>query len=86
MQRNGLTERVAGASLGGAEGDLRVVAPELWGPGRGYLYNLDVELTEEGDLVDRYTVRFRLKESFVWLLHMLASSWAAWTMCCERGS
>lgn len=44
------------ASAEGGAGDLRVVAPELWGPGRGYLYDLDVELTEEGDLVDRYTV------------------------------
>ena len=44
------------ASAEGAEGDLRVVAPELWGPGRGYLYDLDVELIHDGDLVDRYTL------------------------------
>jgi beta-glucuronidase len=44
------------ASAEGAEGELRVGVPELWGPGRGYLYDLDVELMKDGDLVDRYTL------------------------------
>ena len=32
----------------GAEGELRVAAPELWGPGHGYLYDLEVELAGDG--------------------------------------
>jgi peptide/nickel transport system substrate-binding protein len=35
------------------------------------------------EVVDRYTVRFRLKEPFVWLLHMLASPWASWILARE---
>ena len=35
------------------------------------------------EAVDRYTVRFRLKEPFVWLLHMLASPWASWIVARE---
>jgi peptide/nickel transport system substrate-binding protein len=35
------------------------------------------------EVVDRYTVRFRLKEPFVWLLHMLASPWASWIIARE---
>ena len=30
------------------------------------------------DVVDRYTVRFRLKEPFVWLVHMLANPAGTW--------
>src|SRR4030095_17190361 len=39
---------------------------------------------DRAEVVDRYTVRFRLKEPFVWLLHMLASPWASWILA--RGS
>jgi peptide/nickel transport system substrate-binding protein len=35
------------------------------------------------EVVDRHTVRFRLKEPFVWLLHMLASPWASWILARE---
>ena len=28
--------------------------PELWGPGHGYLYDLEVDLVDEGAVVDRY--------------------------------
>src|SRR5439155_27251507 len=35
------------------------------------------------EVVDRYTVRFRLKELFVWFLHMLASPWASWIVARE---
>jgi beta-glucuronidase len=45
---------VAGAD--GAEGDIRVTAPELWGPGRGYLYELEVDLVDDGLVIDRYTL------------------------------
>ena len=40
----------------GAGGELRVPEPELWRPGRGYLYELQVDLLDEGALVDRYTL------------------------------
>ena len=42
------------ASAEGANGALRVPRPELWGPGRGYLYDLEVELVDDNDVVDRY--------------------------------
>jgi peptide/nickel transport system substrate-binding protein len=35
------------------------------------------------EVVDRYTVRFRLKEPFVWLLHMLANPTATWIIARE---
>ena len=35
------------------------------------------------DVVDRYTVRFRLKEPFVWLLHMLANPTGTWIVARE---
>jgi beta-glucuronidase len=44
------------AAAFGAEGDIRVTAPELWGPGRGYLYDLEVELVDGHVLIDRYTL------------------------------
>ena len=44
------------AAAAGAEGDIRVTAPELWGPGRGYLYYLEVELVDSDVLIDRYTL------------------------------
>jgi beta-glucuronidase len=44
------------AAAEGADGALRVPQPELWGPGRGYLYDLDVELVDGNDVVDSYTL------------------------------
>ncbi len=44
------------ASAEGADGELRVAAPELWGPGRGYLYDLEVVLADAHDVIDRYTL------------------------------
>ncbi len=41
------------------------------------------EPVDRVEVVDRYTVRFRLKEPFVWLLHMLASPWASWILARE---
>ncbi len=35
------------------------------------------------EAVDRYTVRFRLREPFVWLLSVLASPWASWIVARE---
>ena len=35
------------------------------------------------EVVDRYTVRFRLKEPFVWLLHMLANPISTWIVARE---
>jgi beta-glucuronidase len=43
------------AAADGDDGSLRVEAPELWAPGRGYLYDLEVELIDQEDaVVDRY--------------------------------
>jgi beta-glucuronidase len=44
------------AAASGAEGDIRVTAPELWGPGRGYLYDLEIGLVDGDVLIDRYTL------------------------------
>jgi beta-glucuronidase len=49
-------EGAAVASAEGADGALRVADPELWGPGRGYLYELEAELADDGVVVDRYTL------------------------------
>jgi hypothetical protein len=38
------------------EGVLRVEQPELWRPGRGYLYQLQTDLVEGDRLVDRYVL------------------------------
>ena len=35
------------------------------------------------EAVDRYTVRFRLKEPFVWLLNMLANPTGTWIVARE---
>ncbi len=40
----------------GAGGELRVPEPELWRPGRGYLYELQVDLLADDALVDRYAL------------------------------
>ena len=45
---------VAHTTGGGSE--LRVPDPELWRPGRGYLYELQVDLLDDGALVDRYAL------------------------------
>jgi len=42
-----------------------------------------LEAVDRVEVVDRYTVRFRLKEPFVWFLHMLASPWASWIIARE---
>jgi beta-glucuronidase len=44
------------AEAEGADGVLRVAQPELWRPGRGYLYDLAVALTAEGTVLDCYTL------------------------------
>jgi beta-glucuronidase len=44
------------ADAAGAAGELRVPEPELWQPGRAYLYELEVELTDDGAVVDRYAL------------------------------
>jgi peptide/nickel transport system substrate-binding protein len=44
-------------------------------------YTLDP--VDRVEVVDRHTVRFRLKEPFVWLVHMLASPWASWILARE---
>jgi beta-glucuronidase len=40
----------------GAHGTLRVSTPELWRPGRGYLYELELSLFDGNDLIDRYVL------------------------------
>ena len=42
------------AAAEGADGSLRVDDPALWGPGHGYLYDLQVELVDGDALVDVY--------------------------------
>jgi peptide/nickel transport system substrate-binding protein len=44
-------------------------------------YTLDP--VDRVEVVDRYTVRFRLKEPFVWLLHMLANPAGTWIVARE---
>jgi beta-glucuronidase len=44
------------ASAPGADGVLRVPQPELWGPGRGYLYEFEAELVDDDIVVDRYVL------------------------------
>ncbi len=63
-QADGPTVRVRLRDAEGAEvaaweghaGILRVPRPELWRPGRGYLYDLEAELVDDGVVVDRYTL------------------------------
>ncbi len=40
----------------GNDGTLRVEQPELWRPGRGYLYQLQIDLVEGERMVDRYVL------------------------------
>ena len=42
------------AAAEGADGSLRVDNPALWGPGHGYLYDLQVELIDGDAVVDAY--------------------------------
>ncbi len=44
------------ADCSGNDGEIRVLNPQLWGPGRGYLYDLELSLVEGERLVDRYTM------------------------------
>ncbi len=44
------------AEAAGADGELRVSQPELWRPGRGYLYALEVQLVDADLVVDRYAL------------------------------
>ncbi len=46
---------VVAASGDGAQGALTVPAAHVWKPGRGYLYQLRLELVRDGEVVDRYT-------------------------------
>ena len=40
----------------GADAELRVEQAELWRPGQGYLYDLQIDLVDGDRLVDRYTL------------------------------
>jgi ABC-type transport system substrate-binding protein len=40
---------------------------------------------ERVEVVDRYTVKFVLKEPFVWLVHMLANPVGTWIIAPEVG-
>jgi beta-glucuronidase len=40
----------------GSATELRVADPELWRPGRGYLYDLTIDLVEGEQVLDRYTL------------------------------
>ena len=42
-----------------------------------------LDSVDRAEVVDRYTVRFRLKEPFVWFLNMLAAPWASWIVARE---
>jgi beta-glucuronidase len=44
------------AEASGNDESIRVPAPELWRPGRGYLYELELSLMDDGEVVDRYAV------------------------------
>ena len=50
---------------------------------RGSPHRYMLDPVDRLEVVDRYTVRFRLKEPFVWFLHMLASPWASWIVARE---
>ena len=43
-------------------GSLRVTSPEVWGPGRGYLYDLDAQLVDDrGKVVDSYVQKIGIR-------------------------
>lgn len=50
-------------------------------PGNANRYML--EPVERIDVVDRYTVRFHLKEPYVWFINALASPWSTWIVAPE---
>ena len=50
---------------------------------RGSPHRYMLDPVDRLEVVDRYTVRFRLKEPFVWFLHMLASPWTSWIVARE---
>src|SRR5262247_2405440 len=42
-----------------------------------------LESVDRVEVVDRYTVHFRLKEPFVWLTNVLANPWSMWIVARE---
>jgi beta-glucuronidase len=44
------------AEAQGSEAEMRVADPELWHPGRGYLYDLAIDLVDGDRVLDRYTL------------------------------
>jgi peptide/nickel transport system substrate-binding protein len=50
-------------------------------PGNANRYMLD--LVDRVEAVDRYTVQFRLKEPYVWLVNALAYPWSMWIVAPE---
>lgn len=52
--------RVAEAT--GHDAELQLSEPHLWGPGDGYLYDLRLELTRDGQVVDRYSLPIGLRD------------------------
>jgi beta-glucuronidase len=59
------------AETAGADGELRVSQPELWRPGRGYLYDLEVQLVEADLVVDRYALPVGIRTVRVQGTHFL---------------
>jgi peptide/nickel transport system substrate-binding protein len=53
----------------------------LMEPGNANRYMLDS--VERVEVVDRYTVKFRLKEPYVWLVQTLAYPWSTWIIAPE---
>jgi beta-glucuronidase len=49
------------ASVEGNDGELRVQDPELWQPGRGYLYELQFDVLDDDVIVDRYSVAIGIR-------------------------
>jgi beta-glucuronidase len=49
------------AETTGAEGTIEVQSPHLWQPLNAYLYNLEVSLINNGEVVDQYTERFGIR-------------------------
>ena len=50
-------------------------------PGNANRYILD--LVDRVEVVDRYTVKFLLKEPYVWLVNALAYPWSTWIIAPE---
>lgn len=62
------------ATAEGAEGTLRVTDATLWRPGAAYLYHLDVDLVDDGDLVDTYRLPVGIRTVEVRGLELLINS------------